>query len=192
MKRNTLGKGSAGRARRMGRIPGIFYGAEVGNLAIEVDAKELQHIIGKKGLIEFEMENGKIYQGLVREVQYHPIKKNIIHCDLFQVSSNEEIQVTVPLVLEGQPKGVAEGGILQYGLREIEVECLAQNIPEKIEIDISNLRIGDIYKVRDIPSLKNATIVTDPDTVIVSVISQHEPEKEEEEVAEVPGDNQEA
>lgn len=183
-RRSTIGKGSAGRARRMGRIPGVFYGDEVGNLAIEVDAKELQQVIGKKGLIEFEMEDGKTYQGLVREVQYHPVRRDIIHCDLFQVSSNEEIQVTVPLVLEGHPQGVAEGGILQHGLREVEVECLAQNIPEKIELDISHLRIGDTYKVKDIPSIKNVTIVSDPDTVIVSVIAQRGPE-EEEEVAEL-------
>lgn len=191
-KRTELGKGSAGRARRMGRIPGVFYGEEVGNLAIEVDEKELHKVIGKQGLIEIVVDGGNAYQGLVRDVQYHPVKNIIVHYDLFQVSSTETIQVTVPIVLEGEPQGVIAGGILQYGQRELEVECLAQNIPEKIEIDISNLRIGDLYKVKDMPKLKDITIVTDPDTVVASIIARRVTEQEEEAVEEIPTENLES
>ncbi|HHU31659.1 MAG TPA: 50S ribosomal protein L25 [Clostridia bacterium] len=199
-KRTAFGKGSAKRARRTGRVPGVFYGGEVGNLAIEAEEKELQKVIGKQGLIEVVVEDGKTYQGLLRDVQYHPVKNSIIHYDLFQVASNETIKVTVPLVLEGQPQGVAEGGILQHGQREIEIECLAQNIPEKIDIDISNMQIGDIYKVGDIPQLKDITIVTDPDTVIASIISKRITEVEEDAAedgaentaAETPSEDQES
>ncbi|MGI9952553.1 50S ribosomal protein L25 [Moorellaceae bacterium AZ2] len=183
--REGVGKGPAGRLRRRGLLPGILYGREVGNLPVEVDLKEMKRVLGREGeraLVQVKLEeNGGIreYTALVREVQRHPIRGELVHIDFYQVPAGEKITTTVPVVLEGEPRGVKVGGILQHGLNEVEVECLPEDLPEAITADVSSLDIGDHLTVADLTPPRGVTILSEPTGLIATVVSVRGSEAEE-------------
>ncbi|MDK2820643.1 MAG: large subunit ribosomal protein [Clostridia bacterium] len=183
--RSKVGKQSAQKLRREGRLPGILYGKEAGNVPIYVSAKELEGILDREGdnaLIKLitEGDEQKEFFTVVREVQRHPYRNQLIHADFYQVSLKEKIKSTVPVVLEGEAKGVKEGGILQHGAREIEVESLPVHLPESITVDISNLGLGENLTVGDINLPGEVKIITEPNVVIATILSNRGTAKKEE------------
>ncbi|GEA18077.1 MAG: large subunit ribosomal protein [Moorella sp. (in: firmicutes)] len=183
--RPDTGKQTARRLRRQGKLPGVIYGKKAGNIPLAIPLKELERLLAREGenalLKVIVTGNGKEkeFAAVIREVQRHPIKGVITHADLYQISLDEKIRATVPVILEGEAKGVEQGGILQYGLREVEVEGLPADLPEVITVDISNLGVGEHLEVADIKAPPGVKILSEPDAVIATVVSTRAVEAEE-------------
>jgi large subunit ribosomal protein L25 len=140
-----------------------------------VDANELQKLVHsisiENTIVDLDMGKGEPYKVLIREVQRHPFRDEFIHIDFFHVAMDEKIQVEIPIVLLGTPTGVKnKGGVMDHQLRELEVFCLPGNIPEKVELDVSHLDIGDSIHVSDI-TLPDVEILTDLDRSVVAVLA---------------------
>lgn len=188
--RDETGKGAARSLRRDGKVPGIVYGHGEDSVAVTVDAGELMrltHTVSiENTIVDLSIAGGDggPYKVLVREIQRHPFKQEFLHVDFFRVAMDEKIHVDVPVTLTGVPTGVKDrGGVLEHMLRDLEVYCLPGSIPEKVEIDVSHLDIGDSIHVSEI-ELPDVEILTDLERSIVAVLAPtviEEPEEEEEE-----------
>ena len=169
------GKGPAGRLRRSGKIPGVFYGPQSDAVALAVDNKEfvtrVAHLEGSH-IIRFNSPAADLQQkvALLREVQTHPVTGAILHVDFYEVDLTRRLQVTVPLHFVGKAVGVAEGGILQPVLRDIQVECLPTDIPQFIEVDVSALAIHDAIHLADIQMPPAVTAVFETNEAVVTVL----------------------
>ena len=181
--REGRGKGAARQARREGRIPGVLYGHGEDSLPLSVDAIELQKLVHtisiENTIVDLDLGSGEPYKVLIRELQRHPVRDEFLHIDFFHVAMDEKIQVEVPIVLVGTPTGVKnKGGVLDHQLRELEVFCLPGSIPEKIELDVSDLDIGDSIHVSDI-ELPDVEVLTESDRAVVAVLAPTVMEVEE-------------
>jgi large subunit ribosomal protein L25 len=184
--RNGQGKGPARRLRQSGKIPGVFYGPKSTATPLAVDGKEFtSHVTNLEGshLIRFQSPAADLAQkvALVREVQVHPVSGRVLHVDFYEVDLTQRLQVTVPLHFVGRAKGIADGGILQPIIREIEVECLPTDIPQFIEVDVSALAIHDAIHLADVQLPPNVTPAFENNEAVVSVLP---PTVEEVKVAE--------
>ena len=146
--RDTFGRNNAGRLRRQGRIPAVLYGgAGTQGTPVAVDPKELLRILRSSGantLISLNLPGAGTAKVLVKEYQLHPVRQELLHADFYRVAMDKVLQVTVPIHLTGEAKGVKQqGGIVDFVHRELEVECLPADIPESITIDITNLMLHD-------------------------------------------------
>ena len=175
-KRETRGKNEARRLRASGRIPAVVYGVEKGKaVEIAVDPKALLRILhsesGVNTLIGLALDGGST-RVLVKEYQLDPIDHRLLHADFYQVAMDKALTVTVPILLKGEPKGVKQqGGIVDFVNREIEIECLPGDIPEHIDIDISELMLNQGVRVRDLKTEgAKWTPVSDDDMMIVHVV----------------------
>lgn len=174
-KRKEFGKGAARNLRRKNMIPAILYrGGD--SLPVKFSQKELAQFInttaGEQVMVTLQFADGESRLALVKDYQLDPIKGELLHADFFEVSLTEEIKVTVHIAAVGEPIGVKrDGGILQYLLRKIEVECLPDRIPGHIKIDISGLEIGQSLHVSDLKLGEGIKVLTDPDEVIVNIIA---------------------
>jgi large subunit ribosomal protein L25 len=175
-KREGRGKNEARRLRAAGRIPAIVYGTEKGKAsAIAVDPKMLLRILhsdsGVNTLIGLEgadLKGGKV---LVKEYQLDPIDHKLLHADFYAIAMDKLLTVTVPVVIKGEPKGVKQqGGIVDFVSREIEVECLPADIPQHIDIDVTELMLHQGVRVRDLPKDGKWQATSDPDLMIVHVV----------------------
>ena len=173
--RDDQTKGSNNRSRKKGFVPGVLYGKEMENTSIIVSAKEMERIIAKKGENVFAKMNlqkdggSQEYNVILKEVQRHPYKGTLVHLDFYQVSMSEKINTVITISLVGESIGAAEGGLVQQQLREINVLCLPGDIPDSIEIDITNLKIGDSITVADIHISDKVEIIEELNTVVVNV-----------------------
>ncbi|MGE3511333.1 MAG: 50S ribosomal protein L25 [Vicinamibacterales bacterium] len=176
--RGTSGKNEARRTRAAGKVPAVVYGAaNVGESrttaqSIAVDPKALLKILhsGANTLISLKVD-GAESKVLVKEYQLDPITHAVLHADFFRVAMDRAIQVTIPVILKGESKGVKQqGGILEFVRREIEVECLPSDIPESVEVDISELLVNQGLRVRDVATNPKWKPITEPDTMLVHVI----------------------
>jgi large subunit ribosomal protein L25 len=173
--RGDRGKGAARRLRRGGKVPGVFYGPKSTPMPIAVDRKDFAaHVANLEGshLIRFESSAQDLQRrvALVREVQHHPVNGGILHVDFYEVDLTQSLRVTVPLHFVGRAKGVAEGGILQPIVREMEVECLPTDIPQFIEVDVTPLDIHDVIHLADVPMPSNVTAVLETNEAVVTVL----------------------
>ena len=182
--RKELGKTAVKRLRGGGNIPAIVYGKENGSFPLILNSKDfrtvLRHLAGKKVLFELKIrDNDKTIKKrvILKEIQRDLTRDIILHLDFHEVTLGKLIEVNVPITLTGESAGVKEGGILDQVLREIKIEILPSHIPEEIKIDISSLKIGDSFYVKDLKT-KEMTILTEPGDVVVSILA---PRKEEEE-----------
>jgi large subunit ribosomal protein L25 len=181
VKRHTKGKNEARRLRAAGKIPATVYGAQkTGDQpapeSVSVDPKPFLKILhsasGFNTLITLNVEGGTNSRVLAKNVQLDPITHHPLHTDFYRVNMERKIKVTVPVTLKGESRGVkVDGGVLDFVQREIEVEVLPANIPDTIEVDITDLGIGDSVHVRDFAGSAAWTPVTDPDQMIVHIIS---------------------
>jgi large subunit ribosomal protein L25 len=182
--RDGKGKGAARKLRAAGRIPGIFYSASDGAQSIALDPRVLERLIrvSAAGINTlFDLRGGGALDGkrvLVKEIQRDPVTGTPLHADLYAVDLDRTIQVSVPYHLMGTAQGVKMGGIVDHSLREVELSCLPRWIPEEIEVDISELDVGDSLHVRDIPLPENVTLVSDADLSVVSIVAPAAAEEE--------------
>lgn len=137
-----------------------------------IDLKKLVHSISVENtIVDLDLGGSEPYKVLIRELQRHPVRDEFVHIDFFHVAMDEKIQVEIPIILIGTPTGVKnKGGVMDHQLRELEVFCLPGNIPEKIELDVSNLDIGDSIHVSDI-QLDDVEILADLDRSVVAVLA---------------------
>ena len=188
--RTTTGNGPARVLRRAGQTPAVLYGRRTEPVLLSVNTKDLEQIL-KKGsfgqfILNLVIQNGKkiTKAAMIKELQTHPVSGNLIHIDFYEVDMKRKINVMVPVVTTGKSVGVEEGGLLNIVRRELEVFCLPGNIPESIEIDISELTIGDSVHIEDVPLGDDVEISADVNYTVVTVLSpkiEEEPEEEEEE-----------
>ncbi|HMK60312.1 MAG TPA: 50S ribosomal protein L25 [Dissulfurispiraceae bacterium] len=170
--RAALGKGGARGLRRKELIPGVMYrGGD--SLPIEIAAKELSQFIsktaGEQVLVNLNFHNDT-KMAIVKDYQVDPIRGGLLHVDFQEISATEEIKISVHIVTTGESIGVKrDKGILQYGVREMEIECLPEKIPGHITVDISNLGIGQSIHVRDIQLGEGIKLLSDPGEMIIAV-----------------------
>lgn len=182
-------KGSVRALRREGMLPAVLYGKEAGNILLKLPAREVEKIINTQSagsaLINLEVADGdqnESYMVMFRELQRDPIRWELLHADFYQIVLTEEIETEIPVVLIGEAPGVGDGGILQHMLRRISISCLPTEIPERLEVDISELEIGGQVTVADIEPPAGVQILSEPESVIaVVVVPTYEEEEEEEE-----------
>lgn len=171
--REKTGKGAARQARFQKQIPAVIYGHGRPTQPLMVDAKALEKALTgiepESTLIELTVD-GKKARTLIREIQRHPIRPDIIHVDFYEIKADEKVTLKVPVHLAGTPDGVRnEGGVLDQVTKEVEIEVLPENIPDRVELDVSALKIGDSLHVRDL-SIPNAVILNGPDLTIATVV----------------------
>lgn len=174
--REQSGKGVARKLRAQGRIPAVLYSQGQSTL-LSLNPKDIQRVLhsssGENTLITLRLDTGSEAAeriAILREFQNDPINGDILHVDLFEISMTEKIHVRIPVEIIGEvPLGVKEGGVLQHHLREIEVRCLPAQIPDHIRVDATQLNIGDIIHIRDLPAEEGIEILDEEDQSIVSV-----------------------
>jgi large subunit ribosomal protein L25 len=185
-KREGTGKGHARKVRAEGKVPAILYGKGLEPTAIAVDRRELFGAFhtdaGTNVLLELEVDGKKILS-IARELQRDPIRGNVLHADFIKVDRTQKIEVEVPIQLVGEAPGVKEGGVLEQPLFQITVRCTVTDVPENIEADISGMVIGDSLRVAEL-RVPDAEILSDPETVVVSIAAPISEEELEAMVAE--------
>jgi large subunit ribosomal protein L25 len=185
--REGTGKGAARKLRAAGRVPAILYGHGMEPLALSVDSRELFHLLhtgaGANVLVDLVVD-GTEHLALPRDVQRDHIKGRFVHIDFLAVRRDEKIHVTIPLRIMGESPGVKAGGVLEHHLWELNVECLATDVPEAIDVDVSELEIGSGVRVADLKAPSGVTILTNPEDSVVAVTQPQMAVEEEEEAAE--------
>ena len=185
--RKTTGKGPARTLRREGRIPAVLYGPKTDAMMLSIDFKEFEQIVKKANigsvLLNLQIQNGETLTrpAMIKELQTNPVSGAFLHIDFYEIDMQRKINVSVPVVTRGKSAGVEEGGLLQIVRREIELFCLPTAIPESIEVDISDLTIGDSIHVREITLPGDVELPEDIDFTVITVLA---PTVEEEVVEE--------
>jgi len=171
--RTETGKENAKRLRREGKIPGVFYAHGEKSVPIVVEDRELAKVIAQVGgLIDIKIDGKRKRKAIIKDVQADPITNKFFHVDIMGVHLKEKVTVTVPFQVVGEPVGVKEqGGILHQYSHEIEVSCLPLDIPDHVEIDVTNLNIGDSITIEDV-ELENVTIVGEADQPLVTILAE--------------------
>jgi large subunit ribosomal protein L25 len=177
--RTTSGKNEARRTRRDGKVPAVVYGAASEGasrdaVSIAVDPRSLLKILhseaGANTLISLKLD-GVDTKVLVKDFQLDPITHQVLHADFFRVAMDRTIEVTIPILVRGDARGVKlQGGLLEFVRREIDIECLPSDIPEHVDVDVTELMVGQGIRVRDVATDPKWTPVTDADTMLVHVI----------------------
>ncbi len=171
--RSESGKGAARALRRAGSVPAVIYGHKREPMSLAVSTRELERLLerisAENTVVELSID-GKISRTLIREIQKHPFKKQLVHVDFQELVAGELITVNVPLVLVGVSVGVRSfGGILDQTMRELEVSVDPSAIPNHIDVDVSALGVGDSVHVRDLKLPAGVTVLTDADASVVVV-----------------------
>jgi large subunit ribosomal protein L25 len=182
-KRQSKGTRVSRKLRQQGMIPAIIYGHKEDPVAVQLNAHdlalELQH---HHRVLEVDLADHR-EKCLVKDVQYDYLGEKILHVDLTRVRVDERVEVTVPLELRGTPAGVAEGGVLDQILSEIEIECLVTEIPEVIKTKVNDMQIDQILTAGEIELPAGTNLITDPDAPVAAVRLMAEEVVEEEEIA---------
>ena len=190
--REERGKGAARRIRESGRIPAVFYGPKTSPVALAVDYPELEEVLKKAGsenvILDLVMKSSKGSEKrktMIKELQVDAISQKPIHADFYEISMDQEITVNVAINLINTPIGVTNGGIQQQVRREITISCLPDKLVEKIDLDVSELDIGDSYHISDIDLPEGVRSELEEHLTVVTVAAPTmEREIEEEELEE--------
>ncbi|MBF0253947.1 MAG: 50S ribosomal protein L25 [Candidatus Omnitrophica bacterium] len=180
-KREKVTKGANNALRRENRVPAIVYHKGEASTSVSLSVKDLYRILhtdaGRNVLIDLDVQ-GESASGprivVIKEIQTNPTTGGALHVDFHQISLTEKITVNVPIVERGEAYGVkVEKGVLEFPIRELEIECLPTEIPEKIDLDISALKMNEAILVRDLPLPAGVEAISDSETVIVKVVPPH-------------------
>lgn len=191
--RESKGKSSARKLRRAGDVPCILYGTDEDSIPLKINRRELEKLLAETRSVII-VNYGDIQQrSVVKDIQYHPVKGSIIHVDLQRIKAGQEITLSVPLRFVGNAPGVKMGGVFQELRAELEITCLPKYLPNEIDVNISELGIGESIHVSDL-QLEHITVEDDVHTALCSVvmpkkmeeITTEEAEEEEEEEAAEP------
>ena len=174
--RVSRGKNEARRTRRAGMIPGIIYGAYKDPVPVAVSPRHISQILhsktGHNTIFNLSVEGGENTPVMVVDGQYDPVKGNLLHVDLKRIDLTKRIRVAVPVNTVGEPAGVKQqGGLLEVITRQIEIECLPEDIPESFTIDVSELMIGQSKRASDVALSESLKLVSAPETVIAHVVT---------------------
>ena len=188
--REEFGKNEARRARHAGRIPGVVYGGGGPSIPISVDPRKVVEILhseaGHNAIFTLEIRGKAPARVILREWQVEPVAGRLLHVDMVRVALDTKLKVKVPIQITGEAKGVkVQGGIFEFLLREVEVECLPEDIPDHIVVDITEFMIGKTLRVADLPVGDKVKYLTDANRAVAHVIAlKAEEEKPAEAVAE--------
>jgi large subunit ribosomal protein L25 len=170
--RTDVGKGAARKLRSSARIPGVIYGHHREAQPLALDARELEKLLGQIApgttVVELNLD-GRVSRTLIREIQRHPFKRQVLHIDFQELVAGEKITVNIPIALVGTAAGVKDGGIVEEVMREVSVEVDPANIPSHFEIDISHLGINDSVHVSDIKIPEGIELLEDPEATVAVV-----------------------
>jgi large subunit ribosomal protein L25 len=187
------------RLRREGLVPGVIYGQESESVHFKVDARRLRVVLAERhALFDVEVADGDRQPVIVKDQQHHPVRGHVMHIDLLKVRLDEKIQTTVPLELEGteDAPGVKEGGVLEHVTRELNVEALPTEVPDRIVADVSRLGIAETLMLSSVSAPAGVELLDDPEETVVATITApsvtEAPESEIEEEAELVGEGEEA
>ena len=198
VKREGIGKEAARKIRAQGWTPAVIYGKRKTSLPVVFNTNDFLNMVHGEAhentLFKLKIKGDKsknVTNVIIKEKQFHPVKGTLLHVDLFEVAMDEVIEVHVPLEAVNEAKGVKdEGGMLDHVVREILVECLPDDLPEKIEVDVSDLRLGESIHIKEIEFPSGVKPVENPDKVVLTIIHKLKgreevaPEVSEEEEAE--------
>lgn len=176
--RNTRGKGPAGQIRAKGVVPAVLYGGDGDSVCLTVDARRFEQLLhrghgGEHAIVQLEIEDQPALStpALIKDVQHHPIRGQVLHADFMRIRLDVAIQTVVPVRLVGQAPGITEGGVLDFQLRSIEVECLALDVPDEFVVDVSGLHINESVHVAQVQIPERVTVLTDPDRPVAAVLA---------------------
>lgn len=176
--RNDHGKGNARKLRGTGRVPAVIYGPDTPPKAVDIDPAALELIFklsqNRNTVVDIETSEGN-FKVMVREVQRHPLTRDILHVDFYHVVAGRPLEVIVPVRTEGRPAGAQRGGRLRVIRRELLATCSYENIPEAFVVDVSNMDIGDMVKASQIPTPNGVEVVVDHDFNVLTVYGKKGP-----------------
>ena len=172
--RTETGKGAARKLRAAGRVPAVIYGHKREPQGLSVNARDLSKLLERisaaSTVIELDGLGAGTSRTLIREIQRHPLKRNIVHVDFQELVAGEKVHVALPIVFTGTAVGVREqGGLLEEVMRELQVSVDPASIPNHIDVDVSELTIGHPIHVRDLTLPAGVTVLDDPDATVVAV-----------------------
>jgi large subunit ribosomal protein L25 len=194
--RESRGKNEARRLRVQGMIPAVIYGAYKDSSAVAVSPKDLMKILrsvsGHNTIFQIQVEGGESTPVMVVDSQFDPVKESLLHVDFKRIDLTKSIRVWIPVLTQGEPKGVKQqDGLLEIITREIEIECLPNEIPERFTIDVSELMIGESRRASDVALTESMKLLSQPESVIAHCVAKRA--EEEKPAAEaVPAEGAEA
>ncbi len=176
-RRQDIGTGKVNRLRKRALLPAVVYGEGKKSLSIQLVSKDLLHLMrvhkGESFVITLRIKDGAQSQDksvLIKQIQHDPVSDEIVHIDFHEISLTKTIRVKVGLVATGEAVGVKQdGGILDHTMWELEIECLPTQIPESIEVDVSNLKIGDALHIKDLSLPQGVKVLSDPGATVLAV-----------------------
>ena len=186
MKRDKVKTNTSHKLKKEGRVPAVMYGPGKPNMNLSLNTRDVLEIINDESatnaIINLTIENDNIQRKvMLKDYQVDPVKNKLLHVDLYEISMDKEMTVTVPIHLVGRPKGLADGGILEQKIREVEIRCLPDRIPEYIEVDVSALGIGDNLHLSDVKFSDDIKVLTDLSrtVAVVTIVEEEKPAAEE-------------
>jgi len=196
--RTGRGKGAARALRREGFVPGIIYGHGEDTRACKVNAKELERLVTsvpfESTIIDLKLDDGNTPSVLIREMQVHPFRSEVLHVDFLTVRKGEKVKLAVPVHLTGVAPGVKEGGIMEHLRHEVEIRSIPSKIPESLEFDVSEMDIGDQVTVADLVTEDEVEMLTELTAAIAQLVPPivHKIDEEVEEEVAVEGEEERA
>jgi large subunit ribosomal protein L25 len=174
--RSTRGKNEARRTRMAGQIPAVVYGAQQDPISISVNPRDISRIIrggaGANTIFNLAIGDGQTTPVMVMDKQVDPVKGNLLHADFLRIDLTRRLRVSVPVLTEGEPKGIKlQGGLFEVITRSVEIECLPDEIPESFTVDVTELMIGQARRANDIALAGSMRLVSAGDTVIAHVVT---------------------
>ena len=175
-KRESLGKQANKKYRKDGFVPAVIYGKNKENLNILIDPIKLKKLLkneaGENTIIEMKLEKSDLKKNvLLKDAHLDTLTSDPLHLDFYEITDGVDVKVSSPLLFEGKPEGVKNGGVIQTLSNEIKIKCLPTNIPNVIEINISDLNIGDTLRVKDIKPMDGIEILSNPESTIISILA---------------------
>jgi large subunit ribosomal protein L25 len=174
--RKSRGKREARRMRRSGAIPAILYGHGEANQSLAVGADEMALVVRRGGRV-VDLKGAVNEKALVRDLQWDIYGTHVLHVDFARVSEHERIEVKVAVELRGQAVGVKDGGVVEHFVHEIQIECEALSIPDKLDLNINDLKVGDSLTAADVPLPAGVTLISDPEAVLVHCVKPRDEEE---------------
>jgi large subunit ribosomal protein L25 len=187
--REDFGKNSARRTRRAGRIPGVVYGGGGPAIPVAVDPEVIRDILhsesGHNAIFTLQVRGKAPSRAMIRDCQAEPVHGNLLHVDLVRIALDTKLKLKVAIHVTGEPEGVKlQGGIFEFILREVEIECLPDDIPEAITVDVSGLTLGRQLRVSDLPISPKVKVLTDTGRIVAHVVTLKAEEEKPAETAE--------
>ena len=175
-KRESLGKQANKKYRKDGFVPAVIYGKNKENLNILIDPIKLKKLLkneaGENTIIEMKLDQSDLKKNvLLKDAHLDTLTSDPLHLDFYEITDGVDVKVSSPLLFEGKPEGVKNGGVIQTLSNEIKIKCLPTNIPNVIEINISDLNIGDTLRVKDIKPMDGIEILSNPESTIISILA---------------------